>query len=229
MALTWSRFSRFFKGLLAAHHDTSSTDQSEGDVAGFVDRLGERVAVYDWLPMPFESVTGTTGTVSGYYAQGAAGTTQNAASQPLGNRPVFTAPGRPVLITGVRFILRTAPASAATATSAWQLVLNKRGRGLNTGSTSLAETYSVTTFFGGMTSANARNVGHSLSRSLTEFVRVFQAHASNPVHIPANARTRRLGRADVLTARVSKGSGTANDTGRIFSGGQLQILYREHE
>jgi len=217
MALKFDSFKQYIKALFSDHEGTES-DQL--DVPEMVNRLTRHIHGYDWREM--------SDTAANQHVRRDAQTISLSASQPLARRVIFAAPGQRVRVRAVRFSQYVSSTVTASGQICWNLLVTKLGRGLATGSTSLTSSWSTSTsaFVAGLTSCSTKNttLSHSLS-ALTSNV----AHAPNPCHLSSTAANLLLGRNDVLTAAVTKGSGTATDAGAIFRGGRIQVDYTEED
>lgn len=206
--MTWADFKvRWLRAPLGVHEDDSNT------VRGYVNRLGRKEVMYEWREM--------SDTAANQHVRRDAQTISLSASQPLAVRTIYAAAG-PEKVQEVLFMPFVSATVTATETMAYHLVVQKRGGGAGTYST----TYSVTTYVAGISSGTDKAGTHSNSWStLTQNV----AHGVNPCHLNSTGASLQLKKGDVLTAQVLKGSGAGADSGAIFRGGHIKLVIDEDD
>lgn len=199
-------FADFKRWLLSLVGDREDSDQT---VKGYMDQLSSKTHVYTWARRDLVSAE-----FRAYIGQ----TVSLSASQPISEDIVFAA-DKKCIVDEMIFMPYVSATVTDTETMAYHIVVNKRGGGEGT----YSSTYSVTTYVGGTSSATDKHGTASKSFStLTQNV----ARAPNRLHL-ADVDSRTLTKGDVLTVRVDKGSGSANDSGAIFRGGKLRVRVRE--
>lgn len=207
MTLIKNRLRAFF----GAHEDSSGT------INGEVGQILTRNVVYEFPPaVKAAAVT----LVSGSRMQAQTGSLS--ATQPLGARTVFIA-SKPCKVTEITFAQIISATTSASYTTSWSIIINKRGGTIGTYSSS--NTYSVTTFVGGLASVTAAAGAHDLSGSYTGLVKNV-AFAPNKFNLSSTASKLQLKKGQILTARVAKGKGGTSN-GAIFFGGTLKIQVEE--
>ncbi len=197
-----------------------SQENSSGDLQTQLGRLAEGHSVYEWQEMQ--------GTAANQHVRRDAQTVSLSASQPLAERVVYIADHKEK-VKSIHFAPFVSATTTATATMAWHLLVTKRGGSFATASGT--NTYSLTAFVAGVSSDTSKHgtASHSFSALTTNL-----AHAPNRCNLSDSGDgfgnldndqgAIQLGKGDVLTAQVLKGSGTASDSGAIFRGGTLKIV-----
>lgn len=211
MALTFAQFKEKLVGLFGEDNDSSQTMDAT------VGRAMERIVVVPFNPFP----SLTTASISLPVA--------DPASQPIRERVVHYCPHKGKLKSAF-FSLNYSSTVTATATQSWHLVIRKRGGSF--ASASDTNTYSLTRLIAALTSvtdgANSRSGSYSALGSNTV------AHYPNRCHLGKGAGFANgdavktdVGKGDIITAAVLKGSGTATDAGAVWGGGTLTLVFEE--
>lgn len=147
-------------------------------------------------------------------------TASKSLTQPVAERVIYTA-HRECYVGSAAFAPNVSSTVSASASIAWTLLLNKRGKGTGTFSSSYSATFAI----GGLTSCTKKDGDTSISVSIFKSNVAFCA---NPLAITGGSTKIRLKRGDVLTARIRKGRvGHADDTGAWFPGGTLEVAIVE--
>ena len=153
-------------------------ENSSGHLAREVEQVTRKQIVYEW-PHAIKAA-GVANPATRMEAQ----TASLSNSQPIGIRPIYSAT-EPCIVKEMTFAQIVSSTVTATFTMCWTLIVNKRGGGDGT----LSSTYSVTAFVGGLTSATGTS--HSFTGSYSH-IRQNVAYAPNKLCLSKSAAKVRL-------------------------------------
>lgn len=213
MAITFRQLKKKFAGLFGDESLDANTANAE------VNRFAQKVVHYEW-EMPWPATASHSLPLA------------HAGSQPMRERVIYRAHNREV-VKGVYLCQGLSSTLTATETMAWHLLVLKRGGSYGSGTAT--NTYSLTQFVAGLSSGTDKAGTHSNSWSaLTSNT----ARYPNPCHLgnsgngfgrtDTGAGKVQLGAGDILTAQILKGSGSADDSGAVFRGGQIIVVLEDN-